>query len=128
MNGCRARKYRSSCLYNTCSLLLNHLPIPGIVCIGVLMMHHDGLRYDMFIHVHTAFQLGSSQLSSFVSPLPPHSPLFLPGSWPSTILSILHVLLGLFTGAWGMVYLQGACASSRDCTTEKKVLLSLTNH
>lgn len=35
VNGCRVRKYRSSCLYNTCSLLLNHLPIPGIVCIGI---------------------------------------------------------------------------------------------
>lgn len=55
-------------------------------------MHHDGSS--------------SSQLSCFASSLPPPSPLFLPGSWPSTILSILHALLGLFTGAWGMVYLQ----------------------
>lgn len=91
-----------------------------VLFVLVLMMHHDGLHYDIFIHVLTVFQSGSSQLSSFVFPLPPHSPPFLPGSWPSTVLSILHVLLGLFPGAWGMVYLQGACASSRDCTTGKK--------
>lgn len=101
-----------------------------VLFVLVLMMHHDGLHYDIFIHVLTVFQSGSSQLSSFVSPLSsPQSPFLtrqLAFHCPIYFACFIRIVSrsmgdGLFTRNMRIF-------QRLHHRKKKKVLLSLINH